>query len=151
MEAYDTFVRPLRLHERNIFLAEAAPAARLYGAVGAPKSQHDMDLLFETMKTRLVPSPIVFEFLDIMKRVPALPAAARPLQTMLIRAAVAILPQWVREQLGLGKEWSLNTLDRRVLKLAARSNDRLVLPSLPAVQACRRLGLPDDYLYRRTH
>jgi uncharacterized protein (DUF2236 family) len=110
-----------------------------------------MDLLFETMKTRLVPSPIVFEFLDIMKRVPALPAAARPLQTMLIRAAVAILPQWVREQLGLGKEWSLNTLDRRVLKLAARSNDRLVLPSLPAVQACRRLGLPDDYLYRRTH
>ena len=27
--------------------------------------------------------------------------------------------------------------------------DRLVLKSNPAVQACRRLGLPDDFLYAR--
>jgi uncharacterized protein (DUF2236 family) len=150
MEAYHAFVRPLSRAERDMLFAEASPAARLYGAVGAPKSQHELHLLFETMRTRLVPSPIVFEFLDIMKRVPALPAAVRPLQTILIKAAVDILPEWVREQLGLGQKWSLNTLERRVIKLAARANDRVVLPSLPAVQACRRLGLPDDYLYRRT-
>src|SRR5690606_19130374 len=136
--------------ERDMLFAEASPAARLYGAVGAPKSQHELYVLFETMKTRLVPSPVVFEFLDIMKRVPALPAAARPLQTMLIKAAVDILPEWVRERLGLGQQWSLNRLERGVVKLAARANDRVVLPALPAVQACRRLGLADDYLYRRT-
>lgn len=149
MEAYHAFVRPLSLPERDALFAEAGPAARLYGAVGAPKSQHELDVLFETMKTRLVPSPVVFEFLDIMRRVPALPAAVRPLQIMLIKAAVDILPEWVREHLGLGQEWSLSTLERGVIKLAARANDRVVLPALPAVQACRRLGLADDYLYRR--
>lgn len=150
MEAYHAFVRPLSLPERDMLFAEASPAARLYGAVGAPTSQQELDVLFETMKTRLVPSPIVFEFLDIMKRVPALPAAARPFQAMLIKAAVDILPEWVRERLRLGQKWSLSTLERGVIKLAARDNDRVMLPSLPAVQACRRLGLADDYLYRPT-
>jgi len=30
----------------------------------------------------------------------------------------------------------------------ARRADRLILRSGPAAASCRRLGLPDDYLYR---
>jgi hypothetical protein len=35
------------------------------------------------------------------------------------------------------------------VRAACATADRLILRSGPPVQSCRRLGLPDDYLYRR--
>ncbi len=147
-EAYHAYVRHLSPDGRAALLAESLPVARLYGAVGAPASQQELDALFETMKPRLVPSPIIEEFLAIMKTAPLLPAPARPLQRMLVRAAVDIMPAWVREHLELGPTWSLTSAERTLVRTVARASDKLVLPSFPAVQACRRLGLPDTYLYR---
>lgn len=147
-EAYHAYVRKLTEDERRSLFLESAPIARLYGAVGAPSSQQELDALFEAMKPRLVASPIVFEFLEIMKRAPILPVPARPMQRVLLKAAVEILPLWVRERLGLEERWSLNSFERGFVRTMARASDRLVLPSSPAVQSCRRLGLPDDYLYR---
>jgi uncharacterized protein (DUF2236 family) len=149
LEAYHAYVRPLAMAQRDSLFAEAKPAASLYGAVGAPATQGELDDLLDAMKSRLVASPIVFEFLEIMANVPALPAIARPLQKLLIKAAVDILPDWLRERLGLGKTWSLTPLERVIIKAVARTNDKIILPSSPVVQSCRRLGLPDDYLYRR--
>lgn len=148
MEAYHAYVRPMDPRERDRLLAEATPAACLYGAAGSPETQMELDALFEAMKPRLVASPIVFEFLEIMTKVPALPVLARPLQRTLIKAAVDILPAWVRERLGLDVAWSLTPLERLIVRALARTNDKIVLPSSPAVQSCHRLGLPDDYLYR---
>ncbi|WP_204985777.1 oxygenase MpaB family protein [Microvirga pakistanensis] len=148
MEAYHAYVRPLTGAERDSLFREAVPAARLYGAVGAPSSQAGLDALFDAMQARLVPSPIVFEFLDIMRQAAILPAPARPAQRVLLKAAVEILPPWVRERLGLDAQWRLGPLERAFVRTMARASDRLVLPSFPAVQSCRRLGLPDDYLYR---
>ncbi|MEB2843072.1 DUF2236 domain-containing protein [Rhizobiales bacterium RZME27] len=148
MEAYHRFVRALSPEERDALFREAEPAAKLYGAVGAPRSQPELDALFASKRDRLEPSPIVEEFLSIMRDLPALPGPARPLQGLLIKAAVDILPHWVRHRLALGPEWSLNRLERATIVLAARSADRLLLRSSPPVQACRRLNLPDDYLYR---
>lgn len=150
MEAYHSFVRPLSPGERDALLQEAQPAARLYGAVGAPASQAELNAQFERMKPTLVPSPIVFEFLGIMENVAALPLFARPLQKPMIKAAVHILPPWLRARLGLeNSAWTLRPWEQWLVALAARTNDRLVMPSSPAVQSCRRLGLGDDYLYRR--
>lgn len=148
MEAYHRFVRPLSDTERDALFREAEPAARLYGALGAPKSQAELNALFAAKRDRLEPSSIVGEFLEIMREVQALPGPTRPLQGMLLKAAVEILPHWVRHRLGLGPEWSLNRLERGTVRLAARSADRLLLRSSPPVQACRRLDLPDDYLYQ---
>ncbi|MGF9563766.1 oxygenase MpaB family protein [Neorhizobium sp. JUb45] len=148
MEAYHHFVRPLSDEERDALFREAGLAARLYGALGAPKSQTELNALFAAKRDRLEPSPIVGEFLAIMRDVPALPAPTRPLQGMLLKAAVETLPHWIRHRLELGPEWSLNRLERATVRLAARSADRLLLRSSPPVQACRRLDLPDDYLYR---
>ena len=78
--------------ECDAFLAEAAPGARLYGAIDAPISQTAPTDLFARMNARLVPSPIIGEFLDIMERVPALPGPMRPLQRLLVWAAVDMLP-----------------------------------------------------------
>lgn len=148
MEAYHRYVRPLSQAEREALFREAAPVARLYGAVGAPASEADWARMLEGMRDRLTPSPIVFEFLDIMQRVDALPRIANPMQVALVKAAVAILPPWVRTRLGIGEEYHLSRRERIAVGLAAKAADRLLLKSSPPVQACRRLGLPDDYLYR---
>jgi uncharacterized protein (DUF2236 family) len=147
-EAYHTYVRNLTVSERRSLFADTLPVAQLYGATGAPTSQHELDALFKAMEPRFVASPIVFEFLDIMKQAPILPAPARYLQRVLLKAAVEILPLWVRRRLGFGSIWALNSFERALVRAMAKAGDRLMLPSLPSVQACRRLGLPDTYLYR---
>ncbi|HEX8886297.1 MAG TPA: hypothetical protein VF797_17560 [Noviherbaspirillum sp.] len=70
-------------------------------------------------------------------------------QGLLIRAAVALLPAWVRERLGLDGRWGLRPWERMLLLQAGADADRLVLRTCPPVLACRRMGLPDDYLYRQ--
>ncbi len=146
-EAYHAYVRPLTPHERALLFTESVPIARLYGATGAPASQAELDALFETMKPRLVPSPIIVEFLEIMRETPILPGPIRYLQPTLIKAAVEIVPDWLQERLELSA-WTLNPFERALIRTMAKTSDKLVLPSSPAVQSCRRLGLPDTYLYR---
>lgn len=147
-EAYHTYVRELTTDERSALFTEALPVAQLYGAVGAPASQNELNALFERMRPRLDASPIVFDFLALMTRTPILPMPLRPTQRMLLKAAVEILPSWVRRRIGLEDSWTLNPVERALVHTIAKASDRLVLPSSPAVQSCRRLGLPDDYLYR---
>jgi uncharacterized protein (DUF2236 family) len=149
MQAYHTYVRPLSAEERDRLLAEAMIAAGLYGATEAPRNQAELDLFFEIMRPRLVPSPVIIEFLSIMENVEALPTMARPLQHALVKAGIALLPAWIRARLELtAGHWQLSTLERSMVGAAARGADHLLLPSSPPVQACRRLGLPDDYLFR---
>lgn len=149
MEAYHRYARPLSDEARNRFLAEGKAAADLYGATNAPVSVSEMNMLFDVMRPRLVKTEIVFEFLDIVGKVPALPAALRPFQKLLITAAVELLPGWVRDRLGLRQSWSLTPMQRALVKAAAFGAERIMLPSSAPVQACRRLGLPDTYLYRQ--
>jgi uncharacterized protein (DUF2236 family) len=147
-EAYHAYVRCLTAAEREALFAEALPSARLYGATGAPASQDELDALFEVMRPRLVASPIIFEFLEIMEHAPILPMLARPVQRVLLKAAAEILPIWLRERLGLGPRWTLRPTECAVVRALALASDRLMLRSSPAIQSCRRLGLPDSYLYR---
>jgi uncharacterized protein (DUF2236 family) len=147
-QAYHAYARALTDDERDSLLIESAPAAQLYGAKGAPTSQQELDALFETMKPRLVPSPIIFEFLEIMRKTPILPGLTRTLQPILVKAAVGIVPASVRERLGLDSAWNLNPIELALVRTMAKAADRLILPSSPAIQSCRRMGLPDTYLYQ---
>jgi uncharacterized protein (DUF2236 family) len=149
VEAYSSYVFPLNDEEVDRFYAEAVPGAHLYGALDAPASDAERRALFEAMRPRLRASPTVLEFLDIMRRAPAFPAPLRPLQRMLIRAAVDMTPVWAREILGLTPHHGLRSWERPLVRLAGRLSDRLMLPSSAAVQSCLRLGLPADHLYRR--
>jgi uncharacterized protein (DUF2236 family) len=146
-EAYNRYVHPLGEHGLSQVLAEGADAARLYGATGAPVSWGGWKELLESKRDRLEPSPIVFEFLDIMAKAPVLPPALRPLQHLTIRAAAEMTPPWVRARLGLSKRYGLGTAEEALLRQAGKLVDAIILRSSPAVQACRRLGLPQDYLY----
>jgi uncharacterized protein (DUF2236 family) len=146
--AYDAYVRGLSPAERDQAYAEAAPAARLYGALGAPGSAREMEGLTERLAPALEPSPVLTEFLAIMRTANIAPGLLKPLQDILVRAAVDLVPSHLRQKLELETQ-GLRAWERPLVCAAARTVDRLRLDSSPAVQACLRLGLPADYLYRR--
>ena len=147
LEAYHAYVRPLSASERDRFYSEGEPAAKLYGATSAPKSEAEIVALFDAMHGELERSEIVFEFLDIVRRMPALPAPLRPLQGVLIRAAVQTIPAAVRQLLGLDERWDIAPWQRRLVCHLGAAADRLVLRTSPAVKSCVRLGLAQTYLY----
>jgi len=145
--AYDKYVVSLNAQNFNDFYLEGAPISRLYGAIDSPRSAQEMQALFESMRSRLAPSAIIFEFLRIMRDTAAFPAPLRWMQPMLLRAAVELIPDWLREALGPFEHYGLRAHERRLVKWAGACADRIVLPSSPAVQSCLRLGLPTNYLY----
>ena len=147
LEAYRALVRPVPAAARDRFYAEGEPGALLYGATGAPRSEPDMAALFEHMAPRLGASPVIHDFLAIMRRAPILPRPARGLQPLLVRAAISLVPPVLRDRLGLDDP--LGAAERRLLRAAAAAADRVRLDGSPAAQACVRLGLPPDYLHRQ--
>ena len=147
LQAYHAYVRPLSLSERDHY-AEVIPAAGLYGATGAATSEAELAMLFQATAGRLKRSDIVFEFLAIMRSAPILPLPLRPVQHLLVRAAIDLTPPWLRTILRLN-EHGLHAWEAEVVRQAGAFVDRLVLESNPAVQACRRMRLPADYLYSR--
>jgi uncharacterized protein (DUF2236 family) len=145
LEAYCTFVKPLTAAERDRFYGEGRVAASLYGATGAPQTVAEQQALFARTMPKLERSDIVFEFLDIVGRAPMLP---RPARSLFIRAAVQIVPADIRAVLGLERH-GLKSWEMPLVKSAGRIAERMRLGDTPPIQACERLGLPADYLWRR--
>lgn len=147
LQAYHHDVRPLSRAERDCYYGEGEEAAALYGATGAPQNEAELNALLHAMEPRLNRSLVISEFLDIMRRAPVLPAPLRPVQRLLVRAAIELTPPTIRRKLGL-EHAGLRFGERALVKLAGRLSDRVVIDASPAVQACKRLGLPSDYLFR---
>lgn len=145
--AYNQYVQPLSTQNLDDYYREGTPVSRLYGAVDTPRSDAEMQALLASMRSTLAPSPVIFAFLRIMRETAAFPGPLRWLQPMLLRAAVELVPAWLRTALGLSEHYGLRRHERRVVKWAGACADRIVLPTSPAVQSCLRLGLPMNYLY----
>jgi uncharacterized protein (DUF2236 family) len=146
LQAYHAYVQPLSSSERDRYYAEGVTAAGLYGATNAPTSEAELEKLFHATADRLERSDIVLEFLAIMRSAPILPMLLRPAQHLLVRAAIDLTPRRVRTLLGLNGH-GLHGWEAEALRQAGAFADRLILESNPAVQACRRMRLPADYLY----
>jgi uncharacterized protein (DUF2236 family) len=148
-EAYGRYVEPLSPAELDAFYREGEPVARLYGALDSPRSDAERRILFDSMTGRLEASPIVFQFLHIMREAPAFPRPLLWMQRMLGRAAVELIPDGMRRCLGLTEHYGLRPHERWIVRLAAAASNRIVLSESPAAQACVRLGLPATHLYGR--
>jgi uncharacterized protein (DUF2236 family) len=146
-EAYSRYVDPLSEEEFDAVYREGAPVSQLYGAFGAPRSDAQRRALFDSMQGRLEPSPVIFQFLEIMRETPAFPRPLGWMQRTLVRAAVEIIPARMRDRLGLTECYGLRAHERWIVQLAGRLSDRIVLAESPAAQACLRLGLPATHLY----
>jgi uncharacterized protein (DUF2236 family) len=146
-EAYSRYVRPLQEAEFNRLYAEGSPVSQLYGAIDSPQSMDAMLGLFESAGAEISASPIISEFLQIMRETLAFPRPLRWMQPLLVRAAVDLIPVWIRDRLGLSTGFDLPRHERWLVRLMGAASDRIVLPASPAVQSCLRLGLPPSYLY----
>jgi uncharacterized protein (DUF2236 family) len=147
IEAYSRCVTPLSEAERSQAFAESAISAQLYGALGAPKSLKEWRALLARTGPQLERSEIIFEFLSIMRSAPILPRPLRPLQRLLIRAAVDLVPAALRDRLGLD-HLRLSIPQRATVVMLAGIADRVPLRTAPPSQACVRMGLTPGFLYR---
>jgi uncharacterized protein (DUF2236 family) len=100
LQAYHAYVRPLSELDRDCYYAEGTLAASLYGG-SASTSEAALEMRFEAMSNRLERSDILFEFLAIMRSAPILPLPLRPLQPLLVPAAVDLTPHWLQTIVGL--------------------------------------------------
>ncbi len=146
-EAYSRYVEPLGAPQRDAFYREGTHAARLYGALDAPRSSREVEALFESMRGRLEPSPAIFQFLKIMRDTAAFPGPLRWMQSTLVRAAVELIPGWIRGRLGLTAQHGLRKGEGPIVRWAGSVSNRIVLSASPAIQSCLRLGLPATHLY----
>lgn len=150
MEAYAAFCRPLSDAQRDHFYRESVASARLFLAHGAPKSLAEQRQQFERMEPHLEAHPIVLDFLNIVLRTSTLPLPLRPLQSMMVRAGINMLPDWLIERLGLqGKQWHLRRWERLLLRNLGALFERIPIPRAAPTLASRRMGLPANYLYKR--
>jgi uncharacterized protein (DUF2236 family) len=147
-EAYSRYVKALDRVAFDAFYREGAPASKLYGALEAPGSVAELEALFGSKRGGLAPSPALFEFLRIMRVTPGFPTPLCWMQGMLVRAAVDLIPGWIRECLGLTRRYGLAPGERWIVQVAGACSDRILLSESPAAQSCVRLGLPTMHLYR---
>lgn len=139
-EAYHRYAQTLSPAEQDKAFAEAAPAARLYGATGAPRTRAEWEAMLAATAPGLAGSETLTDFLRIMREAPILPAALRPLQRLLVRAAVEMTPQPVRSlpQLrGLGLRFG----EAALVRALGRAAGWLPLGDTPPAQAARRLTI----------
>lgn len=148
LEAYRTYVRPVGAADRDRYYAEGGAGSRLYGVIDAPDSEAATAALFDAMRPRLEASPELDELIAILRAAPILPPLLRPLQHVVIRAAVDLLPAAERDRLQLARHGGLRFGEAALLRSAARLLDRMAVASSPSAQACVRVGLPHDWLVR---
>lgn len=148
LTAYDRFVAPLSEAEKRRFYAEGEPVARLYGVENPIRSDADFAAMTEALLPRFEAHPIISEFLGVVQSGPGALGLPKSLRRLMARGSAAILPASVREILKLGASYDLSPMDGRLLRGLGALAERVPVLSAPPAQACLRLGLPADFLYR---
>lgn len=138
-EAYHRYVRPLSDAQKDAAFAESQPAASLYGARGAPRSWKEWESMLSQTAPGLEGSDILADFMRIMGEAPILPAPLRPLQRLLVRAAVEITPEPVRSLPQL-RGRGLRFGEAALVRVLARGAALAPLGDTPQAQAARRVA-----------
>lgn len=138
LAAYDRYVAPLSLAERDRYYAEGGRVGRMFGAPEPPDSVAGVAAWFDRMRPMLVPHPIVGEFLGIVSTTSPLGLAGRALQPLVVQAAVDLLPPDIRVRLGLRTRPLRLAAAKAVLGTLARTVGRA--PSDVVRDAYGRMG-----------
>lgn len=146
--AYDRYVCKLSRQDELDFFAQGRAVSELYGVQDKIGSIEDFHIMLAKLEHDFEPHPINSEFLDIMRSGKAAKSMPLWIQRALAHAAIDILPASVREVLGLGREYDLTFVEKRAVKLMAWGAETFSDKKGPPAQACERLGLPRDFLWK---
>lgn len=102
LNAYRRYVEPrMSLADQDRYYAEGGRLGRAFGAPEPPGSVAEVEAWFDRMRPKLVPHPIVGEFLDIVATTSPLGLAGRALQPLVVQAAIDLVPPDLRARLQL--------------------------------------------------
>lgn len=102
LNAFIRYVDPrLSRADQDRYYAEGARVGRAFGVADPPASAAAAQARIEAMRPKLRPHPIIGEFLRIVSRTSPLGLPARPLQPLIARAAIDLLPAALRRELEL--------------------------------------------------
>lgn len=140
-------------NDMDRFYAENAQHVRYMGLENAPSSVDEINTYMNKIYAgedgypKPENNPATIRFLQTMNSVSLFPQGVRLLQPVFTRAAVDLMPNHFREIAGLDKRYGLRFGERKLVETIYKMNNRLVIDDHPAIQACKRLGLPDNYLF----
>ncbi|HWF01059.1 MAG TPA: oxygenase MpaB family protein [Caulobacteraceae bacterium] len=106
--------------DEDRYLAELAPLAKAFGVADPPKRIGDLRLSIEAMRPRLQPHPILTEALRLISSASPLGPLGRPLQPLIVHAAIALLPSWAPRRLALPGSVATRAAAVAVLAAAAK-------------------------------
>jgi uncharacterized protein (DUF2236 family) len=153
LTAYDRYVEPLAAAEKDRYFAEGGRVGRMFGAVDPPASLAEVEAMLAAMRHKLVPHPILGEFLRIVATTSPFGLAGRALQPLVVQAAIDLLPPGLQAQLRLPVRSlqraaahatlrPLARLARRTPPEEVRAAYRRMGRALPAVAPARRALTP---------
>jgi uncharacterized protein (DUF2236 family) len=93
--------RPLSAPERDRYLEQTAVVARKLGVLAPPTTEAELREVLAGYRAELRGTAAAHEAVEVLLRRPDLPAAVRPAYRALADAAIALLPPWMRAELGL--------------------------------------------------
>jgi uncharacterized protein (DUF2236 family) len=140
LSAYDRYVAPVPPAEQDRYFREGAAVGRAFGAADPPQSSAEARAWLQRMRPRLIPNPILDEFLRLVSRTSPLGLAGRALQPVVVAAAIDLVPPDLQAQLGLPQTPLRRELGRTVLPRLARLAARTPAPLVR--DAYRRMGRP---------
>ena len=138
-EAFNQYASPLTLNLKSKAFLEGQEAARLYGADTPPTTWQEWQQLLRSTAPHLEDSLIMAEFLDLVESAPILPAWLRPIQRLLVRAAVEMTPPPVRSFPSL-RRLGLRRGEATIVRAMGRSATIIPIPNLPPAQAAQRFA-----------
>ncbi len=148
LSAYVRYVHPaLAVDVQDRYYAESTRAAACYGATDVPASAAAMERYLEETRPSLEPHPIVSEFLGLVSAAASFSWAGRPLQWLLVQAAIDLLPPPVRLLLGLEEGQTLRVAARPLVGSIVALTGATFGSGIPE-RACRRMGRPGSDLDR---
>jgi len=138
MNAYHRHVAPLSRAEQDRYYAEGGAIGRAFGAVDVPGSVAEVDAWFARMRPKLVPHPIIDEFLGIVSTTSPIGLVGRVLQPLVVQASIALLPGDLQTSLKLPVKRGRLAVANASLPLLARVAAKS--PPEEARQAYARMG-----------
>jgi len=103
MSAYDRYCRPLRLEEKDRYLAEQAVVGRMGGADWVPESVAELDAYVERMRPKMGVNEQTRSFLEFLAGRSddfAVGRRERLDRWIGIRASMSLMPEWARRLTG---------------------------------------------------